>query len=256
MERYDQLAHLQRNWSPPPELAGSGERTVGLTGGGIALMVLAAALFLGGIAAGIAISRQSHAETANRDLLSTQGKDAEAVITRLWHSADKDNRSMVTYRFEVEGRIYSKSVTASRSLWKTMVVGAPLAVRFVPFNPTINRPRGWEESVAPAWLPYLVGLMLAGISAGLVFIVRRQMHLLSEGRPAPAVVTRYSSAQHGQKNIHFEFALLGGGMAKGRSGPVRKPLPAIGATVCVIYDRDNPSRNAVYPFDLVKVKVF
>jgi hypothetical protein len=65
-------------------------------------------------------------------------------------------------------------------------------------------------------------------------------------------VRRYSYAHHGQKNIHYEFPLLSGGIAKGKSGPTRR-LPAIGATLCVIYDRENPSRNAPYPLEMAKL---
>jgi hypothetical protein len=104
----------------------------------------------------------------------------------------------------------------------------------------------------PIWVPFLVGSSLAAGGAVLVLILRRQLRLLSEGRPALAVVTRYSYAQHGAKNIHYEFPLLSGGMAKGRSGPIRR-LPAIGATLCVIYDRENPRRNAPYPLEMARL---
>ena len=39
---------------------------------------------------------------------------------------------------------------------------------------------------------------------------------------------------------------------KGSGGETSKP-PAIGSTICVVYDRDNPGRNSPYPFSLVRV---
>jgi hypothetical protein len=159
---------------------------------------------------------------------------------------------MVTYEFQAEGRTYHRSVGAPLSVWKKLAPGSPLTVRFLPSDPAHNHPSDWAESTMPLWLALLLGCLLAAGGGVLVLVLRWQLALLSEGRPAPAVVTRYSHAQHGQKNIHYEFPLFGGGMAKGRRGPSRR-LPAIGATLCVIYDRENPRRNALYPLKMAKL---
>lgn len=253
MNRYDEMAELQRHWTPPRELAASSPRSVRLTRAGIALIVLAAVMFLGGIALGIVIKTAGNRQKSERDQLSQQGREVQGIITRLWRTTDKESRNMVAYQFDFDGHIYRKSVEASRRVWKTLVLGAPLAIRFVPSNPVLNRPRDWARDPMPDWPPFLIGLLFAGLAALFVFFVRRQMHLLSDGRPAPGVVTHYSDAQHGQKNVHYEFPLMSGSIAKGSSGPSRKP-PAIGETLCVIYDRDNPRRNAAYPLELVKLE--
>ncbi len=52
--------------------------------------------------------------------------------------------------------------------------------------------------------------------------------------------------------MHYEFAIVGGGFAKGRTGPSHKP-PPVGATVPVLYLPDNPRRNRMYPFSMVKL---
>jgi hypothetical protein len=52
MDRYQQMADLQRKWTPPPELIAPGEREVRLAGAGKALAVVAVALVLGGIGVG------------------------------------------------------------------------------------------------------------------------------------------------------------------------------------------------------------
>jgi hypothetical protein len=233
MDRYQEMEELQRTWTPPPELSGSGPREVQLSGRGIAVAVLAAILILGGVATGIALERVGILQSDEQNLLSEQGRDVEASVTRLWRASDKERRPMVAYQFEADGRTYRRSVRAPLSIWKKLAVGSQLAVRFLPSNPAQNHPRDWAESTMPLWVPFLVGFMLAAFGAGLVFILRRQLALLSEGRPAPAVVTRYSYAQHGQKNIHYEFPLPSGELAKGKRGPTRR-LPAIGATLCVL----------------------
>jgi hypothetical protein len=249
MDRFEEMAELQRTWTPPPELIGYGPREVRLSHAGLAVAVLAGILIFGGIGSVIALEQVGNQQRNERKLLSQQGKDADATITRLWRASDKERQPMVAYQFQVDERTYHRSVGAPLSIWKKLVVGSPLLVRFVPSDPARNHPRDWAASTMPLWVPFLVGSMLAAGGAGLVFILRRQLALLSEGRPAPAVVRRYSNAQHGQKNIHYEFPLLSGGLAKGKSGPTRS-LPAIGATLCVIYDRENPSRNAPYPLQM------
>jgi hypothetical protein len=252
MDRFDEMAELQRKWTPPAELAGSGTREVRLSGRGIAAAVLAGLLILGGPVASIFLERLSGRQTAEQNQLSDEGKDVEARVTRLWRSADKESRPMVTYQFFTEGSMYRKSVKAPLRIWKGLMEGSPLVVRYWPPNPTRSHPRDWVETPMPLWLSLLIGSLLAGLGVWLVFTLRRQWSLLREGRPAPAVVTRYSYAQHGQKAIHYEFPLMGGSLEKGRSGPMRK-LPAIGATLCVLYDRDNPRRNALYPLEMARL---
>jgi hypothetical protein len=85
----------------------------------------------------------------------------------------------------------------------------------------------------------------------LLIYIRGQVSLLSEARPAPAVVTHYTDAPHGTKVPHYEFPLLYGSFAKGQAAASNKP-PKIGTTLCVVYDRENPRRNRPYPMALVK----
>ena len=51
----------------------------------------------------------------------------------------------------------------------------------------------------------------------------------------------------------FAIALPGGSLQRGRSGPSRHP-PAIGATVCILYDPERPKRNTAYPLPLVRLE--
>ena len=81
-------------------------------------------------------------------------------------------------------------------------------------------------------------------------LLRKQMQLLTEGRPAPGIVTRHRRTKDGTI-IRYEFALLNGATAKGR-GQTRRP-PPIGSRICVLYDPENPRRNAPYPLYLVRL---
>jgi len=52
--------------------------------------------------------------------------------------------------------------------------------------------------------------------------------------------------------IHYEFRLLNGIVAKGKSSASK--APAGDAPLCVLYDPENPRRNARYPFSLVRLE--
>jgi len=229
-----------------------GPRPIRLTGGGYALVVVAALLVLGGIAAGVLLAVSADRRETRQALLRREGRGIEAQVTRVWKTSDKEHHPMAAYGFEVDGRKYSHSVRVPGRIWKGLATGSRLAVVYLPSDPALSHPRDWAQDRTPVWAPFLVGCLFSGIGVGMLFLLSRQMGLLSEGRPAPAVVTKYSPGQHGQKNVHYEFPLLSGALVKGKSGP-RRRLPEIGATICVIYHPDNPRRNATYPLDLVGV---
>ena len=109
----------------------------------------------------------------------------------------------------------------------------------------------------PVWIPGIVAILLSSLGGLALIPVLRQRRLLSEGRPALAVVTRLSEEKHGShghklgKVIYYEFPLLSGATANGKTGPAKNP-PTVGTTLCVLYDPEQPRRNAPYPFSLVK----
>ncbi len=248
----EQLETLRQSWKPPRELSRALPREVQLTIGGILLMGLALLLFAGALAAYMAIQGAAVKQVRRQALLTQQGVTTQATITRLWRRNDKERQPMVTYRFEHSGRIYAASTSVSPKTWEQMREGSPLSVRYVPSDPDINHPEDWPASRIPAWLPMVVALCLAALGVFVFYWVGRQKRLLSEGRPAPAVVTRYTSGQHGSKYAHYEFA-AGGTVAKGATG-VSRGSPKIGDTVCVLYDPEKPRRNVCYPMSLVKLR--
>jgi len=89
------------------------------------------------------------------------------------------------------------------------------------------------------------------------YFVRRERRLLSEGRAALGLITGHSKmhrSSHGGevgKSAYYQFAQMSGALAKGETSPMKKP-PEIGSTICVLYDPENPGRNARYPLSLVR----
>ena len=241
---------MTNNWTPPDGLGYSSLRPVQLTGAGIALLVVAAALLLGAVAAAIGLGTTARRQAEDHRLLQEQGVNADARITRVWRSSDKDQQHLVSYRFTVEEREYVARKTVPARIWQTLKAGSSLPVRFLPSNPKVNHPIEWDETPMPDWVPYLVFAVLAAIACLCAIQLRNQMRLLTEGRPAPGIVTGQRRTKDGTV-IRYEFTLLNGATAKGR-GQSRRP-PAIGSPVCVLYDPENPRRNAPYPLRLVKL---
>ena len=99
----------------------------------------------------------------------------------------------------------------------------------------------------PFWFPYLLAAMLAVPAFLLPIPVRRQARLLAEGRPAPGRVTGFKKTDKAIR-VQYEFRLLNGALAKGKVN--RSKAPVEGAPLCVLYDPENPRRNALYPLSL------
>ena len=238
------------NWTPPDGLGYSSLRPVRLTGSGIALLVMAGAMLLGAVAAGIGLGTTAKRQAKEQRLLQEQSVNTDAQITRVWRGGDKNQQHLVSYRFTVQEREYVARKGVPSRIWQTLRAGSTLPVRFLPSNPKVNHPTEWDDTPMPNWVPYLVSGELAVIAVVLAILLRKQVRLLTEGRPAPGIVTGHRRTKNGTV-IRYEFQLMNGATAKGR-GQSRRP-PAIGSPVCVLYDPENPRRNAPYPLCLVKL---
>jgi hypothetical protein len=238
------------NWTPPDGLGYSSLRPVSLTGGGIALLVVAGAMLLGAVAAGIGLGTAARRQAKDHRLLQEQGVNTDAQITRVWRSGDKNQQHLVSYRFTVQERAYVARKGVPPRIWQTLKAGSSLPVRYLPSDPKVNHPTEWDDTPMPNWLPYLLSGALVAIAFGVTIPLRIQMRLLTEGRPAPGTVTGQQRTKDGTI-LRYEFVLLNGATAKGR-GQTRRP-PAIGSPICVLYDPENPRRNAPYPLTLVKL---
>lgn len=249
-EKSRQFDEMLRHWKPPAELE-RGSREVELCGGGIAVTIVAYLLVAGAVAAAYGLTRLSTRQAADSRELRAAGIEGQAVVTRHFRSGDKNEQRRINYEFQYEGHTYRNTANTPAKIWSTLIVGSIIPVRFVPGRPELNHPADWQRDDLPAWVAGLVALGLTIPGLLLLYMIRRQRELLAEGRPAPAVVTGHRSVKGG-KRVKYEFALLGGGIGKGGGGNSRKP-PAVGSTITVIYDRDNPKRNAPYPFEMVRV---
>ncbi len=147
--------------------------------------------------------------------------------------------------------MYHGEASAPRSYWSNLQEGEPLSIRYAPSNPLVNRPANVPATDAPLWVILLIPVTFAGVSALLVYRVRKQRRLLEEGRPAPGVITKMRRTKNG-RSIRYDFLLPGGGTATG-SGIAKSGPTDPGNLITIVYDPENPSSSAPYPFELVKI---
>jgi hypothetical protein len=243
---------VMRSWKAPSEVAGSGPREVRLNGTGKFLVGLMLFLLAGGIGLNVFLSRQLTKQTAQRSALDGSHSETQATVTRHWRTGDKEDTPMVAYRFEYDGRIYHGSTSAPGKEWKDLEVGSPIAVRFVPANPLVNHPSAWDMQVMPKWAPWSVSAVLVAIAFLPISLVQRDKRLLRDGRASPARVTGHRRGK-GDVTLLYDFPLPNGEVAKGRGGQTRTPL-GVGSIITVLYDSENPKRNAPYPLKTTRVE--
>lgn len=246
------------HWTPPDSLGYSSLRPVRLTRLGITLAILAAATLIGATVLGVILDRTARRQNVEQSLLRTQGIPATAVITRVWRnnggrrSEERgEARNRVAYYFEYAGRRYARNMQVPTIIWRDLAEGAPLPVRFVPSRPSINHPTAWSSRPLALWVPYVIAPALAGVALVMLIPLRRQIRLLTEGRPAPGRVTGIKKADK-VLVVRYEFHLLSGTVAKGKSNAAKAPDGDV--PLCVLYDPENPRRNTLYPLSLVRLE--
>ncbi len=241
------------DWSPPADLRRSAPRPVQLTASGIGILVLAAAMAAGGIAAAIALRVEARHTMEELRAMQTGGADTEGVVTRLWKVNEKEQSYLAEYHFSVNERDYRGRRRLARSHWNRLQTGSPIAVRYLASDPKRNFPADDPPRPTTVWLPIGVATVFFFIAGMVIWMILGARRLLADGRAAPGVVTANQrvSNQHGSQNmIRYEFRTAGGSSFKGRANRAKM---APGTVICVVYNPDNPRRNAPYPFHLVKV---
>lgn len=248
---------LLRGFAPPPELERSRPRDVRLTSAGRALVGVTWLLVAAAIVVALLLRGEARRQAATAVALDTRGVSGEAVVDRVWLKSSDDKPPFVAVHFDAAGTRVARERQMQLAAWRELRVGSRVPVRYLPDDPRTFELAGARNSQLPAWVPYFAGTPLVVFAIVCAVTVRRQRFLLSEGRPGPAVVTaaRKRHGSHGRSHheMTYQFPLLGGGVATGRA---QAPgTTAVGATICVVYDPDDPRRSRPYPFSLVAVDV-
>jgi hypothetical protein len=222
------------------------------------MLITAGVLVVAGMWGGVELGRR--AEIAERRLslfASERIVTAGDVIQLRRRGGDNDQRVTAHYRYTARGRELMGATTLRRDERDRYAVGSPVAVWYLPTEPEASWLDGYAPRPEASW-PATVVPLVCGVSAlALISIVRRQSNLLAHGRPAMATVTKIEKKRTDKGTIwmvHYEFTTLSGATRGGKYSPGRKNLPAIGATVPIVYDRDNSFRHSKYPMPFVTIR--
>jgi hypothetical protein len=212
-------------------------------------IILGVVFLIAAITLGVWLNHDGERQAGQTAALRSQGQEASAEITRLWHQG-KSSTPMVAYAFTANGIRIRGDAAVPQSVWPALRKAGFLPVRFLPSNPTVNHPAGWERPALPAWFPFLIPGVWAIGSGILLFSVRRQGQVAAEGLPAAGVVSRCTRIKGGW-SVRYQFRAKDGVIAKGRDRVWSRLEP--GAAICVLYLPENPRRNYVYPLSLYRV---
>lgn len=253
---------MQRRSAPdssgvPPALLKAAPRAVRVNASGATMLVTAAALVASGMWGGIVLGRR--AEIADRHLglfASERIVTAGDVIRLQKRGGGDDPRITAHYRYTARGRELTGHTSLRRDERDRYVMGQPVAVWYLPSEPE----QSWLDGYAPrqqaGWPATAVPIACGVTALVLIQLVRRQSNLLANGRPALASVTKVQKKTSDKGTywmVHYEWTTLSGATRKGKYNHGKKNVPAIGAMVPIVYDRDNSFRHSKYPMGFVKV---
>ena len=247
--------------SPQP-LSFSVPRDVALSGAGIALLMMGLAVIIAGGIVGVVLYRASVVQQQRRQLLDASGVTTMATVTRVWRETsslhgDQSKTGHAAYVFGVDGREYGSESKMRSSQWQLLTNGSSLMVRYMPSDPNQNVVVGSEPLVMPLWAPVLIAGAMMALGALCITLLQIQRNLLANGRVASGVVTgivkRHTSHGGTHRSIKYDFQLLSGATASGKSSTTRN-IPPVGSVISVIYDPDRPKLSAPYPMGLVRVR--
>jgi len=249
-------AEAGANWQPPPELTRATPRPVGLTGQGIASSCVAVLLIAGSVLLGAWLHVRAGREHALAQSMAAEGVVTGGQVTTIGPARGKGSFHQVDYRYRVAGQIYHSSTMVGGRAAQNLESESSVLIRYLRTDPARSWIVGYEPQITPYWAAPLAGLGMLVASSLLFIQVKRHRFLLEEGRVARGHVTgvRWVSSGHGGRyTVKYQFQ-LGGGTYEGSFQGSKKTDGATGTPVTILYDPDNPRRNARYPTPLVRIE--
>lgn len=242
-----------RDWRVPPELDTRIPRRIRLNGIGIARCVIAAACLAFAVyettqVMNPALRRQTENENLTRKL-AAEGRDAEAIVTHLSSGLGY----VAFFDYTVDGRNYHRGSLLSSEHWKSLAVGSPLAIRYLPSDPSKvspaadppNSQNNWGTASLLVGMVWFFMLWFAGMQLSVLFAKRR---LLARGLPIRGIVTHCKEGTNGRSSgyfLNYDFSLPDGSLSQGKA--FRRYPEVEGSDVTVLYDHSQPHRNTLYP---------
>jgi hypothetical protein len=225
------------------------------------VVALACTVFGVGMAASacrVELRRQAENESVVRRL-TTEGQETQATVTHLYTGM---GGYVVNYEYTVNGRTFQRGAFIAEEQWRSLEVGSPLAIRYLPSNPNDAYPDAAppnSQNYSSIALP-MAGMILfvtLSFAIGCLWDVVSERRLLARGRAVLGIVIRCKTGTRDRISgfyLNYDFSFPGGApcQGKGFSGSQQ----AEGSPVTVLYDPNNPRRSALYPMETVRLVPF
>jgi len=233
----------------PP--GGSVPRDVRLTASGKFMIGLALVFAAGALATAIIFPIVRAGQVAERAAMVADAESAPATVIDVTHTKGENPRQVITYRYPAAGREYQGTLRLRER--DRFAVGGTFPIRYRRSQPARSWRPGAEPDVMPLPLLPAIPVVLLLIAVGVAWSPRRARVLLSEGRFADARVvssTKVQHQHHSAQRVRYEFTTLSGARMTGTS-ELGRTAPSVGEMIPIVYHRDNPQWNAIYPLSLV-----
>jgi hypothetical protein len=232
----------------PNELRGQSPRVVFLSGSGVQL-ALAVAILLGlAAASAVWVGKTVSIHKQESAALRSRGEDILGQVKEVRSSGPVE--PTVAYSFTADGTEYSSEVRVPKDLARSVARSGPLLIRYLPENPAISHPAGWEYSSLSETALFIAPAIAAVLGLILLLPLGLERRMAAEGVPALAMVKKCTHTRTGYV-VHYEFRLGDGPKVKGR-GWFQDPQEA-GEGVWILYLPKNPRRNVPYPLSYFRV---
>jgi hypothetical protein len=179
----------------------------------------------------------------DRIALGRDGRIVAGLITMIWTT--RAPNEWVKYTFTVDGVTLSGKAQIPKELKGRLRESDTILVRFLPANPEINHPDGWEWSVYSYSIIFCLMVITSAISISIMVILLRERRLVRKGVITLGVVTSCKQNKHAIPRIEYEFSTEDGRSFVGSGDSIITEQK--GASILVIYLPQNPRRNVPYP---------
>jgi hypothetical protein len=248
-------AHARPPQQPAVAQLGSVPRDVALTTQGRVLAGFAVSLVLASLTSAVVLTMLHVRQARDRELRASATVYTEADVVNLTRTRGEHPRRVVTYEFAaLDGTVHYATARLDGRDPLPMASDRTIYIGYLRSDPERSWVSGHEPEVIPVWVPPLVSRAVAGFAWLVIWRLRRDWTLLEEGRAAAArvVATKKVARQHHRATrVDYEFTTLAGATVRGHAELGRRP-PAEGDRVTVVYHRDDPHWNALYPLTLVR----
>ena len=231
----------------PSELRGPLPRRVHMnsTDASFLLVVVVLCLGIGGTAVGFdcfsTLKQMRQRTVLLRDVRDTVGSVSAT------HGGHGD--STVSYTFTANGANYLGK--AQMPNYRMILHESDqIAVRYLPFDPTINHPAAWEWSGQADLIPKAFALFFATMGIVALVALLRDRKLARKGKPAEGVVID-CSPDKAEFRVMYEFRTDDGVRIKGSCNCAEEYEK--GARVWILYLPKRPRRNHSYPMGFFSV---